>query len=60
VDLREIVWDGTDWIDGIEGKKDTCEHGNEPPCSIHFGKFLSRMETGGFSRKAQLRGFRHS
>jgi hypothetical protein len=33
-----------------------CEHGNEPSGSINDGKFLSSCATGGFSRRAQLRG----
>jgi hypothetical protein len=33
MDLREIGWDGVDWID-LAQNKDQCEHGNEPLCSI--------------------------
>jgi hypothetical protein len=34
----------------------SCKHSNEPSGSINVGKFLSRCETGGFSRSAQLHG----
>jgi hypothetical protein len=36
VDLREIKWDGMDWIDRAEDRpvEGSCEHGNEPSVSI--------------------------
>jgi hypothetical protein len=31
MDLREIEWDGMDWIDLAQGPVEgSCEHGNEP------------------------------
>jgi hypothetical protein len=37
IDLREIGWDGVDWI-GLA--QDSCEHGNEPPGSIKCWEVL--------------------
>jgi hypothetical protein len=39
IDLREIGWDGMDWIDLalVEG---SCEHGNEPSGSIKCWEIL--------------------
>jgi hypothetical protein len=34
IDLREIEWDGVDWIDLVQ------EHGNEPSGSIKCWEFL--------------------
>jgi hypothetical protein len=36
IDLREIDWDGMDWIDftGLGPVEGSCEHGNEPPGAI--------------------------
>jgi hypothetical protein len=35
MDLREIRWDGMDWIDLAQGPVEgSCEHGNEHSCSI--------------------------
>jgi hypothetical protein len=39
MDLREIGWEGVDWID-LMG---CCEHGNEPSVSIKVGKFLDKL-----------------
>jgi hypothetical protein len=38
MDLREIGWDGMDWIDlaPIENSEGSCELGNEPSGSIGF------------------------
>jgi hypothetical protein len=36
IDLREIGWDGMDWID-LEG---SCEHGDEPSDSIKCWEVL--------------------
>lgn len=33
--LREIGWDGVDWIDLVR----SCEHRNEPSSFTTFGKF---------------------
>jgi hypothetical protein len=37
IDLREIVWDGVDWIDLAQDRdqlRALCEHGDEPSGSI--------------------------
>jgi hypothetical protein len=35
MDLKEIVWDGIDWID-LAQDMDSCEHGNEPSSFIKY------------------------
>jgi hypothetical protein len=30
MNLREIGWDGMDWIDLAQDRLGSCEHGNEP------------------------------
>jgi hypothetical protein len=41
MDLREIGWDGMEWIDETQRQVEgSCEHGNEPSGSIKFGKVL--------------------
>jgi hypothetical protein len=54
MDLREIGWDGIDWIDLAQAVEGSCEHGNEHSGSINAGKFLSSCTIGGFSRRVQL------
>jgi hypothetical protein len=41
MDLREIGWDGVDWIDLAEDKlvEGSCEHGNESSGSIKCCEF---------------------
>jgi hypothetical protein len=39
MDLREIGWDGMDWID-LRPVESSCEHGNEPPGSIKCWEVL--------------------
>jgi hypothetical protein len=36
MDLREIVWEGVEWIHLAQDRDQwqTCEHGNEPSVSI--------------------------
>jgi hypothetical protein len=34
MDLREIGWDGVDWIDMAQDRGGSCEHGIEPSGSI--------------------------
>jgi hypothetical protein len=57
MDLREIEWDGTDWIDLAQNRDQwrafvsTVLNVRVPS---NVGKFLSSCATGGFSRKAQL------
>jgi hypothetical protein len=39
MDLREIGWDGVDWIDLAQDRdkwRASCEHGDEPSVSIKF------------------------
>jgi hypothetical protein len=40
LDLREIVWDGMDWIDLSEDREGSCENGDEPSRFIKCGKVL--------------------
>jgi hypothetical protein len=40
MDLREIGWDGTDWIDLAQDRDQWSEHGNEPSGSIKCWEFL--------------------
>jgi hypothetical protein len=48
IDLREIGWDGMDWIDLAHDRDRWRASVNE------VMKFLSRCTIGGFSRRAQL------
>jgi hypothetical protein len=43
MDLREIGWDGVDWIDGaVDGPvEDSCEYGIEPSGSIKCWEVLT-------------------
>jgi hypothetical protein len=46
MDLREIGWDGVDWIDMAQNRdqyEDSCEHGIEPSCSIKFWGVLEGL-----------------
>jgi hypothetical protein len=58
MDLREIGWDGVDWIDLAQGRDhwralmNTVMNLRVP---LNAGKFLSGCTIGGFSRRAQLR-----
>jgi hypothetical protein len=45
IDLRDKVWGGIDWIhlltqEGDQWRKSSCEHDNEPFCSIKCLKIL--------------------
>jgi hypothetical protein len=41
IDLREIRWEGVDWIHLAQDRgQDPCEYGNEPSGSIKGGEFL--------------------
>jgi hypothetical protein len=43
IDLREIGWDGMDWIDQAQDRgpvEGSCEHGNEPSGSIKCREVL--------------------
>jgi hypothetical protein len=58
MDLREIGWDGMDWIDLAQDRYQWRALVNTVMnlrVSYNFGKFLSSCTTGGFSRRAQLR-----
>jgi hypothetical protein len=56
MDLREIGWDGMDWIDLAQDSDQwRAEHGNKPSGSIKcWVYFLSGCAIGNFSRRAQL------
>jgi hypothetical protein len=41
MDLREIGWDGVDWIDMAQ--KGSCEHGIEPPGFIKYWDVLEGL-----------------
>jgi hypothetical protein len=59
MDLREIGWGGTDWIDMAQDRDqlralvNTVMNLRVPK---NVGEFLSSCATGGFSRRAQLHG----
>jgi hypothetical protein len=56
VDLREIPWDGMEWIDLAENRDQWRALVNTQMnlrVPYNFGKFLSSCTTGGFSRRAQ-------
>jgi hypothetical protein len=41
MDVREIGWDGMDWIDLAQDRdQGSCEHGNEPSGSIKVWEVL--------------------
>jgi hypothetical protein len=58
IDLREIGWDGMDWIDLHQGRDkwralvNTAMNLRVP---LNAGKFLSSCTIDSFSRRAQLR-----
>jgi hypothetical protein len=57
MDLREIGWDGMDWID-LAQNRDQCRALLNAVMNLRVpynaGKFLSGCTIGGFSRRAQL------
>jgi hypothetical protein len=58
MDLREIGWDGVDWIDMAEDRNQWRALVNSVlnlPFPENAGKFLSDSTSGGYSRRAQLR-----
>jgi hypothetical protein len=59
MDLREIGWDGMDWIDLAQNR----DQWRTPVNTVmnlrvtqNVGKFVSSCTTGGFSRRAHLHG----
>jgi hypothetical protein len=58
MDLREIGWDGTDWLDLAQDRDQWRGLVNTIITfwvPYNTGKFLSSCTIGGFSRRAQLR-----
>jgi hypothetical protein len=56
MDLREIRWDGMDWIDLAQDRDQWRALVNTVMnLRVHTGKFLSSCTISGFSRRAQLR-----
>jgi hypothetical protein len=53
MDLREIGWDGMDWIDVVQERALVCTVVNLR-FPLNAGSFLSSCTIGGFSRRAQL------
>jgi hypothetical protein len=57
MDLREIEWDGVDWIN-LSQDRDQWRTLVNMVMNLWvpkiFGKFLSGLTNGGFSRRAQL------
>jgi hypothetical protein len=51
MDLREIGWDGVDWID-VAQDKDSCEHGNEPSGSIKYWEVLKWLHNWRLLKKS--------
>jgi len=47
INLRELGWDGVDWIDLAR----SCEHGNEPSSSTTFGEFSRIDKKLNFARR---------
>jgi hypothetical protein len=39
-DVKEIFWEGVDWMHFEGSLASSCECGNEPSCSIKGGEFL--------------------
>jgi hypothetical protein len=57
MDLREIGWDGMDWIDLAQDRDQWSALVNTVMnlrVPYNAGKFLSSCTTGGFPRRAQL------
>jgi hypothetical protein len=59
MDVREIGWDGMDWIELVQDRdqwRALVLHGDELSCSLKFaGNFLNCCTIGSFSGRAQLR-----
>jgi hypothetical protein len=54
MDLREIGWDGMDWIDlalDRDQRKGSCQHGNEPLGSIKCWEVLEWLHNGQLLKK---------
>jgi hypothetical protein len=60
MDLREIGWDGMEWIDLAQGRDQKRALVNTMMnlrVLQHVGKFLSGCTVGGLSRRSQLRKY---
>jgi hypothetical protein len=60
IDLREIGWDGMDWIDVAQDRDQRSALMNTVMklwVPYNAGKFLSSFTIGGFSSRAQLRKY---
>jgi hypothetical protein len=61
IDLREIGWEGMDWIDLAQDRDQWRALMNRVMnLGMNAGKFLSSFTIGGFSRRAQLDEVSHS
>jgi hypothetical protein len=56
MDLREIGWDGADWIDMAQDrtKKSSCEHGTELSGSIKCWEVLDWLRNWRLLRKGSV------
>jgi hypothetical protein len=56
MDLREIGWDGVDWIDTSQGPVEgSYEHGIEPSGSIKFWEVLEGLQKWWLLKKGSAR-----
>jgi hypothetical protein len=61
MDLREIGWDGVDWIDVAQYRdrvEGSCEHGNEPLSSVKSWEVLEYLHKWRLLKKGST-PFRH-
>jgi hypothetical protein len=49
IDLREIGWDGVDWVDLAQ--EGSCEHGDEPSGSLKCWEMLEWLHNWRFLKK---------
>ncbi|PNF15776.1 hypothetical protein B7P43_G10443 [Cryptotermes secundus] len=57
MDLREIGWDGMNWIDLADDKRpveDSCEYGNEPSGFIKCWEVLEEMHSWRLLQKGSV------
>jgi hypothetical protein len=43
INLREVGWDGMDWINLAQDRDQCCEHGNEPSVSVNCWEILDYL-----------------